>query len=81
MKVAQIGLGAIGSIFARHLREAGVELVVHDLSSERVEAAVKLGARGASSLNTCLSRCPIPLRRVPRSSAPAVPLRHSRRAA
>ena len=49
MKVAQIGLGAIGSIFVGHLRQAGVELAVHDLSRARVEAAVKLGARSASS--------------------------------
>jgi 3-hydroxyisobutyrate dehydrogenase-like beta-hydroxyacid dehydrogenase len=49
MKVAQIGLGAIGSIFVGHLRQAGVELAVHDLSRERVEAAVKIGARSASS--------------------------------
>ena len=50
LKVAQIGLGAIGSIFVEHLRKAGVELAVYDLSSERVDAAVKLGARRASSL-------------------------------
>jgi 3-hydroxyisobutyrate dehydrogenase-like beta-hydroxyacid dehydrogenase len=49
MKVAQIGLGAIGSIFVGHLRQAGVELVVNDLSRERVDAAVKLGARSAAS--------------------------------
>src|SRR5690348_8030425 len=49
MKVAQIGLGALGSIFAGHLRKAGVELRVYDLSRARVEAAVKLGATSASS--------------------------------
>jgi len=49
MKVAQIGLGALGSIFASHLCEAGVELSVYDLSRERVDAATKLGAISASS--------------------------------
>src|ERR1041385_2031112 len=49
MKVGQIGLGALGSIFAGHLRQAGVELRVYDLSGERVEAAKKLGAKSASS--------------------------------
>ncbi len=49
MKVGQIGLGALGSIFAGHLRKAGVELSVYDLSPARLEATVKLGARSASS--------------------------------
>ena len=49
MKVAQIGLGALGSIFASHLRQAGVELSVYDLSRERISAAAKLGARSAAS--------------------------------
>ena len=49
MKVAQLGLGALGSIFASHLRQAGVELSVYDLSRERVDAAVKLGARSTTS--------------------------------
>ena len=49
MKVGQIGLGAIGSILAGHLCKDGVSLTVHDLSRERVDAAVRLGAREASS--------------------------------
>src|SRR5690348_14586831 len=49
MKVGQIGLGAIGSILAGHLCRDGVALTVHDLFRERVDAAVKLGAREASS--------------------------------
>jgi len=49
MKVGQIGLGAIGSILAGHLCKDGVALAVHDLSRERVDAAVKLGAREAAS--------------------------------
>jgi 3-hydroxyisobutyrate dehydrogenase-like beta-hydroxyacid dehydrogenase len=50
MNVAQIGLGAIGSIYAEHLLRARVDLAVYDKSPERLAAAVKLGARGASSL-------------------------------
>jgi 3-hydroxyisobutyrate dehydrogenase-like beta-hydroxyacid dehydrogenase len=50
MKVAQVGLGAIGSIFVEHLLQAGVELAVHDKSPERIAAAVKLGARGAATI-------------------------------
>lgn len=50
MRVAQIGLGAIGSIFVEHLLQAGVELAVHDKSPERLAAAVNLGAKGAGTI-------------------------------
>ncbi len=49
MKVGQIGLGAIGSILAGHLCKEGVDLSVYDLSRDRVDAAVRLGARKAAS--------------------------------
>lgn len=49
MKIAQIGLGAIGSIFAEHLLQARTDLTVYDQSAARMAAAVKLGARGAGS--------------------------------
>jgi 2-hydroxymethylglutarate dehydrogenase len=51
MKVAQIGLGAIGSIFAEHLLRDGADLAVYDRLPERVAGAVKLGARSANSLS------------------------------
>src|SRR5450432_1103184 len=50
MIVAQIGLGAIGSIYAGHLLKAHVDLTVFDKSPARVAAAVNIGAKGARSL-------------------------------
>src|SRR5439155_155416 len=50
MKVAQIGLGAIGSIFARHLLRAQVDLVVFDKSPDRGNAAGRDGARVAPTI-------------------------------
>jgi len=50
MKVAQIGLGAIGSIFATHLLRAQVDLVVFDKSPDRGNAAGRDGARVAPTI-------------------------------
>src|SRR5436190_19762695 len=50
MKVAQIGLGAIGSIFARHLLRAQVDLVVFDKSPDRGNAAGRDGSRVAPTI-------------------------------
>jgi len=50
LHVAQIGLGAIGSIFVGHLVRAGVRLRVYDARPERVAAAVGMGATGTASI-------------------------------
>ena len=44
-----IGLGAMGVPMSQRLLEAGYPLVVYDVRKEAIEAAVKKGARGASS--------------------------------
>lgn len=48
-KLGFIGLGNMGAPMAANLLKAGYELVVHDVRPEPVEAAVKLGAKKASS--------------------------------
>jgi 2-hydroxy-3-oxopropionate reductase len=48
-RIGFIGLGNMGSPMARHLNDAGAEMIVWNRSPERLEAAVKLGMRPASS--------------------------------
>jgi 2-hydroxymethylglutarate dehydrogenase len=50
LQVAQVGLGAIGSVFVGHLVEAGVRLRVYDTNPARLAAAVAAGATAASSV-------------------------------
>ncbi len=50
MKVAQIGLGSIGSIYVGHLLKAKVDLTVFDRAPDRLSAAAKLGAKPAKSI-------------------------------
>jgi 3-hydroxyisobutyrate dehydrogenase len=47
MKVGFIGTGRMGGAMSRHLMEAGLELVVHDLNKEAAEPLLKKGARWA----------------------------------
>src|SRR5690625_80538 len=48
--VAVQGLGAVGMSLARHLHEAGAQLIVTDINSKRIETAVNdLGARAVKS--------------------------------
>ncbi|HVI22360.1 MAG TPA: NAD(P)-dependent oxidoreductase [Myxococcales bacterium] len=47
--IGVVGVGLLGSAVSSVLLEAGHPLVVHDLVSEKVEALVKRGARGARS--------------------------------
>ena len=49
MRVAQIGLGAMGMPTASNLRAAGHELIVFDLSHEALAAAAELGCKIAES--------------------------------
>jgi 2-hydroxy-3-oxopropionate reductase len=48
-RIGFIGLGNMGSPMARHLNDAGAEMTVWNRSPKRLEAAVKLGMRPASS--------------------------------
>ena len=48
--VAQIGLGAIGSILVGHLVRAGVRLRVYDPQPARMRGAVEAGATGTHSI-------------------------------
>ena len=47
--IGQIGLGAIGAIYAGHLLRAGVSLVVHDIDAARTADAQRIGATTAAS--------------------------------
>ena len=51
MKIGLIGLGRMGGNIARRLMNAGHEIVASDRSAEAVQALVKDGAEGASSLD------------------------------
>ena len=48
-RVGLIGLGAIGSIYARHLLAAKGALAVYDVDADRVAAATAAGATGCAS--------------------------------
>lgn len=48
-RIGFVGLGNMGSPMARHLHDAGAEVIVWNRSSERLQAAVKHGMRAASS--------------------------------
>jgi 2-hydroxy-3-oxopropionate reductase len=49
-KIGFVGLGNMGAPMARHLHEAGAEVVVWNRSDEAAEAAVELGMARAGSL-------------------------------
>jgi 3-hydroxyisobutyrate dehydrogenase len=49
MKVGFIGLGTMGRHMARHLREAGYEVVVNDIRAEAMEPHVAAGATAAAT--------------------------------
>lgn len=48
-KIGFIGLGIMGRPMAKHLLDAGYELVVHDVNPEPVQELVSAGAEGTSS--------------------------------
>ncbi len=50
MQIAMVGLGRMGANMVRRLMKGGHECVVYDRSSDAVQALVKEGAIGASSL-------------------------------
>jgi 6-phosphogluconate dehydrogenase len=51
MQIGMIGLGRMGSNMVKRLMKAGHKCVVYDLEKANVEALVKEGAIGASSIN------------------------------
>lgn len=55
MVVAQIGLGAIGSIYTGHLRKAGIAVTAFDKDATRLEGARGLGAIVAASLREAVA--------------------------
>ncbi len=50
MELGMIGLGRMGTNMARRLRRAGHQCVVYDLQPEVVQALVKEGVVGTTSL-------------------------------
>ena len=50
MELGMIGLGRMGNNMVRRLLRAGHQCVVYDLHPEAVQALVKEGAVGATSL-------------------------------
>ena len=56
MELGMIGLGRMGTNMVRRLLRAGHQCVVYDLHSEAVQALVKEGALGASSLDEFTSK-------------------------
>lgn len=56
MQLAMIGLGRMGANMVRRLMKAGHKCVVYDSNKENVEALVKEGAEGASSLEELVSK-------------------------
>ena len=60
MELGMIGLGRMGSNMVRRLLGAGHQCVVYDLHSEAVQALVKEGALGASSLEDLANKLKAP---------------------
>ena len=50
MEIGMIGLGRMGSSMVRRLLRAGHQCIVYDIHPETVQALVKEGAVGATSL-------------------------------
>ncbi len=68
-RVGLIGIGNVGSGFARRLREAGYPLTVLDRDEERVRPAVELGAETAGTPAEVADRSEIVLLSLPGSPA------------
>jgi 6-phosphogluconate dehydrogenase len=60
MELGMIGLGRMGTNMVRRLLRAGHQCVVYDLHSDVVQALVKEGALGASSLEDFASKLKVP---------------------
>jgi 6-phosphogluconate dehydrogenase len=56
MQIGMIGLGRMGANMVRRLTQGGHQCVVHDVSAAAVDALVKEGATGSTSLDDFLAR-------------------------
>ena len=56
MQLGMIGLGRMGANMVRRLMRAGHECVVYDVHPEAVQALVKEGAVGATSLEELVAK-------------------------
>jgi len=68
--VGQIGLGIMGGAFAKHLREAGFDVVGFDIDRSRRAELERLGGRGTQSIATVAREAQILITSLP--SIPAV---------
>ena len=57
MKVGFVGLGTIGGAIARHIRQAGHPMVVHDIRSDAADRLVRLGAQCGGSPSEVAREC------------------------
>jgi len=60
MQIGMIGLGRMGANMVGRLMKGGHQCVVYDRSAEAVQAMVKEGATGASSLDEFVSKLELP---------------------
>ncbi len=60
MQIAMVGLGRMGANMVRRLMKAGHECVVYDHSADAIQALVKDGATGASSLEDMVGKLHAP---------------------
>src|SRR4051812_22264350 len=60
MQIGMIGLGRMGMNMARRLIQAKHEVVVYNRTAEKVQAAVKEGAVGATSLEEFVKKLKTP---------------------
>lgn len=60
MQIGMIGLGKMGANMTRRLLEGGHQVVVTDLSSDAVAAAVDAGATGADNLTSLVEKLDTP---------------------
>ncbi|MCJ7821542.1 MAG: NAD(P)-binding domain-containing protein, partial [Armatimonadetes bacterium] len=56
-RIGLVGVGNVGSGFARMLREAGYPLAVFDKDPQKMESAVALGAESAASQGEVAKTC------------------------
>jgi 6-phosphogluconate dehydrogenase len=60
MRLGMVGLGRMGANLVRRLQSAGHECVVYDVNAEAIQALVREGATGASSLDELVATLDAP---------------------
>ena len=68
-RVALLGVGTLGSIFARRLLDAGVELALFDVDDRRVEPLIGVGVRVATDLTDLVRDADVVLVSLPNPAA------------